>query len=302
MGLLCSRLSPDHNPDASRRHSSGPANTMYSRAAVSDRHAADIAAAEKIVDVLNDEIASLDKDAAPPRNYTLPKAPTLVDYFALRQQLAEDEKRLGFEHACRSVANPLELRADAIVQALKKRDCADVYDCANPREGYRGQLHPRFPGDHFLSNVPLIDKTALLDVARKMPKGAHLHIHFNACLLPHVLLDIAKGMERMFITSDLPLVPDNDYVNFDKCEIQFSILSPQKEAPGDLFSHDYKPRQTMRFRHFLELFPQRYPKSVSPEHWLMDKLVFQEKEAHDVLQTASGYVSMLLLTCFLFSY
>jgi adenosine deaminase CECR1 len=295
MGLLCSRLTPDHHADAARRRSPRSANAMYcSPAAVSSRHATDAAAAQSIVDVLDADIAALDADAgtpaqrAPRGDYVLPPQATALDYFAMRQQLVDDERTLDFEHAARARATPLELRADGIVQALKLRDQASVYACAEPRHGYRGQLHPRFPGDHFLSNVPLIDRTALHAVARRMPKGAHLHIHFNACLLPHVLLDIAKGMDRMFITSDLPLLPDADFVNFDKCEIQFSILPPQKELPGNLFSRDYQPRQTMRYRDFLELFPQKYSTTVSPEQWLMGKLVFEEKEAHNSMQTASG--------------
>ncbi|KAI9151973.1 Adenosine deaminase 2 [Paramyrothecium foliicola] len=297
MGLLCSRLLPDHNADAPSRSNSSPSNhAMYSPAALSQRHANDMAAARRLVNVLDDEIAALDRGVsaaliAPEHcdaSIALPPNANTVDYLDIRRQLVESERKLDFDYACRTAATPLERRADAVVQYLKLRDCAGVYDCAAPRQGHGGQLHPRFPGDHFLSNVPLIEQTALLDVARKMPKGAHLHIHFNACLLPHVLLEIAKGMERMFITSNIPLTPDDDYVSFDKCEIQFSILAPEKEQPGDLFSPNYQPRQTMRFREFLERYPRHFSRAPSPEQWLMDKLVFQEKEAHDVLQTASG--------------
>ncbi|KAH6953695.1 hypothetical protein BKA56DRAFT_681888 [Ilyonectria sp. MPI-CAGE-AT-0026] len=101
------------------------------------------------------------------------------------------------------------------------------------------------------------------DVARHMPKGAHLHIHFNACLAPNVPLNIAKGMERMFITSNIPLVPDNDFANYDCCEIQFSLMSSEKEKPGDLFSSAYEPHQTMAFQQFLKIFPKYHTKTAT---------------------------------------
>lgn len=210
-----------------------------------------------------------------------------ADYQQMRDEVMKQEKTLDFDFRCRARATDLERRVDAIIQGLKAQDVATVYEPAECRRGYGGQQHKRFPGDHFLSNVDLIDQTALLDVARKMPKGAHLHIHFNSCLLPKVLLDIAKDMDRMFITSDLPLVPDNSFENFDKCEIQFSLKSPDKEDPGDLFSAGYKPRQTMRFTEFLRRFRQNYS-DADPDAWLMSKLVFHEEESHNCLQTAAG--------------
>lgn len=211
------------------------------------------------------------------------------DYFQFRQQVMDREKTLGFDHRCRSRASPLEQRVDSIISALRKRDNEKVYDAAPYRQGYGGQLHPRFAGDHFLSNVDLINQTAILDVARHMPKGAHLHIHFNACLPASVLLDIAKGMDRMFVTSDLPLVSDNDYINFERCQIQFSLCCVDREEPGDLFSANYKPRQTMKFSEFLRRFPQHFGK-VTVDEWLTEKLVFHDGEAHNLLQTAAGLV------------
>jgi adenosine deaminase CECR1 len=198
------------------------------------------------------------------------------------------EKALDFEFRCRAGATPLEQRVDSILRKLRQLDEELIYQEAGPRRGYGGQLHPRFPGDHFLSNTELISQTRLFNVARMMPKGAHLHIHFNACLLPHVLLDLAKKMDRMFITSSLPLLPDHDYESYDKCEIQFAILTPARENPGDIFSPSYCARQTMHFRDFLARFPAHHPGQPSPDKWLMDKLVFNEAETHDVPQTAAG--------------
>lgn len=271
-------------------------------AASARRHGDDISAARALIEVYDANIAALpalDQSQRPMATIPNPDSTQAVkDHLAKRSHILQLEKTLDFDHRCRATSNHEERLADSIIQELKKKDQSNVYEKAKPRRGFGGQLHPRFPGDHFLSNVSLIDETQLYQVARMMPKGAHLHIHFNACLLPHVLLNIAKGMERMFITSDIPLVPDQDFENFNKCEIQFSIMSPDKEKPGDLFSKHYEARQTMKFNDFLRYFAEflrrcpgflhRFPDLDTADKWLLNKLVFHEDEAYNPLQTASG--------------
>lgn len=308
MGILCSRSQEEVETDTgaaiprkkliSKRHSAslpGGATTKFSTTMPQDCET-DRTAARRLIDAHDVDISSL--AAAPPSKrwrgigegidagYATPD-----DYFRARQQVLKLEKTLDFDFRCRVRATERERQVDAIIQRLKANDVANVYDVAEPRKGFGGQEHKRFPGDHFLSNVELIGKTALLDVARKMPKGGHLHIHFNACLQPHVLLDIAKGMSRMFITSDVPLVPDNDYVNYEKCEIQFCIRSLEdEEQGGNIFSPDYQPRKMMRFSEFLVRFPLEYGKARGSEAdgWLMKKLVFEEQETYHCFQTAAG--------------
>ena len=53
-----------------------------------------------------------------------------------------------------------------------------------------------------------------------MPKGVHLYIYFNANLSPGYLLGIAKGILRMFVNNDRPLLSKPDY---DTCKIRFLI-------------------------------------------------------------------------------
>ena len=217
-------------------------------------------------------------------------APTDVEgYFAARRQMQEAESRLSFDHRCRQRAVPLEQRADAIIHKLRRLDEENIYAAAAPRMGYAGQTHQRFAGDHFLSNTDLISKTALFDVARRMPKGGHLHIHFNACLPPEVLLGIAKTMERMFIMSSIPLLPDDGFESYKLCELQFSIMCEDREAhnAGDLFSREYQPWGAMRLSEFLERF-EKESEGIDLNGWLHEKLVFGEMEAHGPFQTASG--------------
>ncbi|CAI6090301.1 unnamed protein product [Clonostachys chloroleuca] len=212
------------------------------------------------------------------------------EYYKARRQMLDMDRAVGFDHKCRSRASRLEEEVDKIIQSLKNQDCTEVYGKAPARTGFGGQLHKRIPGDHFLSNVDLIGQTEIFNIARRMPKGSHLHIHFNACLQPQVLLNIAKDMERMCISSDLPLVSGNHYENFDRCEIQFSIKAVGCATQGNLFSSNYEARQWMKFSEFLRLFPSKYrkTKNANAMKWLASKLVFQDEEAHNCLQTAEG--------------
>lgn len=229
-----------------------------------------------------------------------------ADYFAQREEVAAREASLAFDHVCHGKAESIEVQANRVLQAIRKDDAKNIYGTAPMAKGHGGQKHKRFMGDHFLYNADLIDRTKLYQVASKMPKGAHLHIHFNANLLPNVLIDIAKTMDRMFITSDVALVPvGNDptapgyYDRFDQCKIQFRICSEdiEKEMPGNLFDPGYQERHTMKFSTFLEEFGKHYPKECPIDErpgeelvdkWLREKLVFNEQEAHGWLQTAEG--------------
>ncbi|KAH7630244.1 hypothetical protein B0T09DRAFT_383801 [Sordaria sp. MPI-SDFR-AT-0083] len=169
------------------------------------------------------------------------------EYFLRREEVQRREKALGFDHHCTTEAEEWEVNANTVIQRIKKMDVRDVYDKEARIEGYAGQKHKRVPGDRFLLNAPIVEETRLYRAIQKMPKGAHLHIHFNANLLPHVLLDIAKGQTHMYITSDIPLTSKKA---FERCRLWFNILSgvnSEKEKsnlPLDLFGNPHGPALT----------------------------------------------------------
>ncbi|KXH65785.1 adenosine/AMP deaminase [Colletotrichum salicis] len=261
-----------------------------------------IEAHDKVFDAVISNVFKMtgDRTASPRRVNTIldqppgPNFDTEADYIRQREEILKRENTLSFDFRAKTLASKKEQRANAIIQKLKVKDKEEVYDKAEPRQGRGGQNHPRFAADHFLSNVDLINQTSLFRVAVKMPKGAHLHIHFNACLQPHVLLGIAATMSRMFINSDLSLAPSAAKTNLQRCEIQFSILSAGKEkgSEGNLFDADYaddrdRPRKMMKYSDFILQFPKHY-NGMKAEEWLTTKLVFHEDEAHNELQTAQG--------------
>lgn len=227
-----------------------------------------------------------------------PASPTVFrdvnDYARQRDSLVSRESVLAFDYLCRANASEVEVHANRVLQAVRKHDRENVYDKAPKRRGYGGQEHRRFEGDHFLYNADLIESTMLYRITQELPKGAHLHIHFNANLLPEVLINIAKKMDRMFITSDVPLVTVGEdekspgyYDRFHRCRLQFYTLGPNMEKPGNLFDPKYSERGTMRFKDFLKEFGEHYDK-VTVDEWLRNKLVFHEEEAHGWLQTPEG--------------
>ncbi len=195
---------------------------------------------------------------------------------------------MGFEFGCAEKATAAEKAADKILQRIKEQDMS-VYQKASPRTDSLGQSHARFYGDHFLSNVELIEKTRLFSLCKAMPKGAHLHIHFNANLHPNFLLSIASKMDRMYIWSSMPLT---EKAALDKCRIQFSILSEpslKEKNPGppgsaDVFTPGYSSGW-MSFKLFRAAFPKYWG---NVDNWLQNKLVFHEEETHNPLQTAAG--------------
>ncbi|KAI1420344.1 hypothetical protein F5Y12DRAFT_719663 [Xylaria sp. FL1777] len=76
------------------------------------------------------------------------------------------------------------------------------------------------PSQHFLHVRDVLKDTRLFQVARMVPKGAHLHLHFNSTLLPGVLLGYARDMTNMYIWSDHQLLEDSDFKN---CNLEFSL-------------------------------------------------------------------------------
>ncbi|KXX77264.1 Adenosine deaminase CECR1 [Madurella mycetomatis] len=208
-------------------------------------------------------------------------------YDTLRKEVTRREEAMGFEFACTKSASELEIRANRVLQRLKEQDIERFYKTAKPKIGFHGQKHARFYGDHFLSNADIIEETQLFALCRAMPKGAHLHIHFNANLLPNFLLSIAKKMDHMFIWSNMSLAGDTA---LDQCKIQFSIMSretAESRGKGNLLDRGYEGQRVMRFKDFIAEW-KRHNHDVDVDVWLQNKLVFQEEEAHNMFQTAEG--------------
>ncbi|KAI1801303.1 Metallo-dependent hydrolase [Daldinia bambusicola] len=219
---------------------------------------------------------------------------------------------LHFQDAMRKRASRDEEAANQIL--LETRD-AD------------GQLYGEHehPGNHFSRNVHIIDKTQLLKAARVLPKGAHLHIHFNSTLLPEFLLGVAKEMPNMYISS--PTHKLRSKSDFDNCEIVFTLQNTKKilddpnvgrelqeqelssrdpEGPN-LFHADYEPRQLMRYQYFRSAWDEErntrqdyasqneekanqaqselWDMNIECDDWLVSKLVFHKEQIDEIFNS-----------------
>lgn len=197
-------------------------------------------------------------------------------YNSARDALIKQERSRGFDATAIKTASNLEKDAAAIVNTLIDVDNENIYRGQTDERGIE-----RDAGDHFLGNLDLINKTELLRVAQHMPKGAHLHCHFNACLHPSFLVQLARCMDTMYIRSNIPLTSEEA---FDKAEISFQVL-PLPEKLGDLFSADYEERTWMSYPKFCV----QYQGGVeAAEQWLVKKMLFTEEEVYDIYQTCHG--------------
>ncbi|KAI0437603.1 hypothetical protein F4803DRAFT_538021 [Xylaria telfairii] len=109
-------------------------------------------------------------------------------------------------------AKAAEASADRLITRMKAQDDA-IFEARSLS-----------PSQHFLHVRDILQETRLFQVARMIPKGAHLHLHFNSTLLPGVLLGYAKKMPNMYIWSDHQLLKKSD---FKDCKLEFSLRNLQ---------------------------------------------------------------------------
>ncbi|KAJ2898007.1 hypothetical protein MKZ38_004225 [Zalerion maritima] len=156
-----------------------------------------------------------------------------------RRELVEKEDKLfnpvmKSENGWTDADREREDEAAKVLEAMKIWDRQDIAKL-NPLTGYKDQKHPRFVGDHFLTNLNWINSNSkVFKVAKKMPKGAHLHVHFNACLPESFLLDLAMQKEQlkyMYIRTKVPLTSPEA---FQEREIQFQMM-----PDGDALVREY---------------------------------------------------------------
>ncbi|KAF1921426.1 hypothetical protein BDU57DRAFT_526265 [Ampelomyces quisqualis] len=223
-------------------------------------------------------------------------------------------------------SDPEEQHAASIIRAMREYERKIIFG-NQASEAVPGK-DTRDMGGQFLTNKDRIDHGSLLfQAARKVPKGALLHVHFNAELHPERLLVRARTIENMYIRSIRPLLTQND---LDETEMVFNVLDKDQVVQGvDIFSKDYSgnatnwkppsPQQwevwmpwTQFQKDFEKHFPGQYidsqeqkipegstscsappePGSQVPlwpaEKWLKSKMVLSEEEAYAFTQTVNG--------------
>ena len=220
--------------------------------------------------------------------------------------LQAEERARAFDAEVIKGSSNVEDEAVGIVRKIRMRD----WQRANgPSSGNRTV------GQHFLGNVDLINQTDLMRVAKKLPKGAHLHIHFNSCLPANFLIGEARNIDAMYIRSNLPLTEPE---NWDAARISFMVMTPheatnpkgqdgvERHVPlGNCFDPRYEPNTWMSYKRFLRKFALPVPHTSTrlkgipaAEKWLETKMQISEEEAHGTHQTGRGSVYLELIMNF----
>lgn len=149
-------------------------------------------------------------------------------------------------------------------------------------------------GGQFLSNKDrVMQQSKLYDIAHRQPKGCHLHLHFNAELVPEILISEANKQQNMFIRSTQPILKPEDY---EETEIVFNVM-PIDTPNMDLWSENYNPdfrsqgaTPWMKWSDFKSEYRRRRPANVpeNVEDWIRAKMVLSEDEVYGKEQTTNG--------------
>ncbi|KAF2705923.1 Metallo-dependent hydrolase [Pleomassaria siparia CBS 279.74] len=249
-----------------------------------------------------------------------PNGPETIKYAKERIDLLKVEEDQSWDRVARREAGNTEKKAGAILLAIREYERDNTFGNV-PSEALPGP-ETLDMGGQFLTNKVRIEKQSkVYEIATEVPKGALLHLHFNAELHPTRLLEEARDMKNMCIRSIRPILSEED---LQLTEMVFSV-KPEGTEFTNIFSAKYTGTATnwkgvnedktiwMRWSTFQDEFKQRYgdqytmkdstvlnsetlpnsseqgPVSLEPaEIWLLQKMVLSEEEAYSPSQTVNG--------------
>lgn len=228
---------------------------------------------------------------------------TPEDYSKALKSLQLAERRTAFDAEAEDLASEVEKRAAKIVHRIRNYDWDKTYGKLVDAKGHA--TGKRTQGEHFLGNVEFINRTKLMEIAKQMPKGAHLHIHFNSCLPARFLIQQARNIDAMYIRSTLPLTSLESYAS---SQISFMVMTPHEATHvkgeekeiyvplGNIRDEDYVSNRWTSYKKFQREFNfvdengQHLTGTPGAELWLERKMQISENEAHGCSQTGRGYV------------
>jgi adenosine deaminase CECR1 len=210
------------------------------------------------------------------------------DYEERKRSILESENRDAWDAAARLSASAAEKRAQIIAFKIREDERVNLF--GNVASEAIPTSDTRDMGGQFLTNKDRIKLSKIYRMAQEMPKGCHLHLHFNAELMePDDFIKQAQKNPNMYVRSTRPIVSDSDY---DEAEIVFNVL-PSSTVEADIFDAGYRPefrkpgaKPWMKWSSFRAAFYSR--RSEDPEKWIRRKLVLTEEEVYGINQTTNG--------------
>lgn len=246
-------------------------------------------------------------------------------YSEKHAKLLRSEHESAWDRAARLQYDPDEQQAANIIREMREYERRVVF--GNQASEAIPAKTTRDMGGQFLTNKDRIDHESLLfQIARKVPKGGLLHVHFNAELHPERLLVRARSIRNIYIRSIRPLQSQKD---LEETEMVFNVLdSDQVEKGVSIFDPTYPGNATnwktpewmwkvwMPWSTFQEEFKKKFPgqflhqrkenvpagstccsepsepgsevELTPAENWLKSKMVLSEEEAYGFTQTVNG--------------
>ncbi|KAJ4290451.1 hypothetical protein N0V90_010667 [Kalmusia sp. IMI 367209] len=248
-------------------------------------------------------------------------------YQNTRKELIDRETKGAWDyHASTNELAPHEKKTASILNYLREYERVNTFgNIASEALPGKDTLDM---GGQFLTNKYRIEKQSILfEIAKQVPKGALLHLHFNAELNPERLLLEAREIPNMFVWSLTKITTKED---LNETEIMFKVL-PSNIKQADFFSEDYRgtaknddgklveshklkdaDHRWMKWSDFQEKFKKHFPKmyeqpqgdkydngnrtesgpgvvALGPaEYWIKLKMVLSNEEAYDPAQTVNG--------------
>lgn len=229
-------------------------------------------------------------------------------YCRERDDLLAAERALAWNQLARSTASAAEKQAGQIIIKIRENERIDPALYGNLPGEEVPASNTRDMGGRFLVNKERIEQSKVFEIARRMPKGAHLHLHLNAVLPPEELMPHARRLEETFyIRSTKPLVTAEDFYAPDT-EIVFEVKSRNTQR-ADVFDPGYNPKwkepnavSWMRWTDFRQRFPgtaslDQIPIEIArkenedlddAERWAREKIIFTQDRAYNDRQTTNG--------------
>ncbi|KAI6911161.1 Metallo-dependent hydrolase [Hortaea werneckii] len=219
-------------------------------------------------------------------------------YRTRRKNLLIAERDQAWGLKARKEASDVENDAASIVSKIREHERRDPKLYGNLPGEAVPDPEVRDMGGQFLSNKSRIEWSRVFDMARHIPKGCHLHLHFNTELPSELLLPHARRLEEtMFVRTTRRLVAEDD---FDKAEIVFNVM-PKTTVTADIFSTGYNPdlkaeyaTPWMRWVDFRSRFPsglmyEERPKGFDEaECWALEKMALTAEQVYSDKQTING--------------
>lgn len=257
---------------------------------------------------------------------------SITNYAEERERLVESERQNAWDREARYNPSSQEERAANIIFAIREWERNVIF--GNLPSETLPKKDDRDMGGQYLTNKEYIDtRSKLFEISKMVPKGALLHLHFNAELHPELLLVQARNTENMYIRSIRRIENEED---LKETEMVFCVLDRKTVDPSiNIFSDTYptctnfkdeavKDKIWMLWSKFQDEFERKFPgkyKQQEPEtfregnlpshcgqptvislrpaeNWLRSKMVLSETEAYRPTQTVNGYVLPDLISIF----